>query len=1012
MSKKIDPPTPGRSRPLPSKLTPPTLPKIVPRPRLFRELDRARTRPIIWITAPPGAGKTTLVASYLNARRLRPLWYTVDERDGDLATFFHYLSLAARPLASRKSQPLPHLTPEYLQGVSVFTRNVFEALDAQLPSSAALVWDNYQTIPADSPLHEMLALGISHLAVERPVLVISREEPPPAWAHLLASRRMTVFDGHLLRLTSTESRAIIALYRHRRRNTSAEKAMAQAVATLDGWMAGLVLLLEDATGSRTTQAGHEQSRQAVFNFLGAEVFARMDVSTQEVLLSTAYCPVVTGAMARELSRHSEAESCLETLYRRRYFVERHGGTPASYTYHPLLQDFLQHRLRQQWPTERQVALCTKTAHLLSTAGQVEAAVDLLIDVQDHEAVAHTILSHAPSLLRQGRFVLIQRWLHTLPPERRANDPWLLYWSACATPPANAVTLEQIRGQQEQAYHLFEARGEFVGQVLAWAGVVKAIINSWHRLGRVDPWMEIGEFWLKDTSTDLPPSVRFEFLSALLWVFAWPHFGSPLVPLVREQLDRLLPFIDGPVVLAEAYAPGTVIDLYGGTNHHAKNYFSTRIRNRLGENLPPLARLLRDLAEGHTLWHRGDMERALALADPIVELCHAEGIYFLIGWVAGVGAYPRLMLNRPQDAARYLAMVRPQYDHLAPFQQGYLHFLTAWQAYLVEDFQLALRECEQADTLNSGVQCPLGEAEIRVGWAMTCHALGNDEEAHRLLASLEAQVQISSNYLLGRCLWLLATARLHLDAGQESDGLTALREGLALAAETGQHYLPWGRSDETARLLVRALDEQIEPGFVRLLIRNLEIKPVGIAQYSTAWPWAIKVYTLGKFEILVNDQPLQFTRKVPRKTLALLQAIIAYGGQLVPGETLCDLLWPESDGDQAYQALTTELNRLRVLLKHKEAVTLQDNRLSLNQTLCWVDALAFEQLAKEALHLMEQGKQEQGSCLANQARSLYAGEFLPTTDHLSWLHPFRDRLARTANRLGVGPTIADSLLTGR
>ena len=1012
VSKPIDSQTSGRTQPLPSKLTPPRLPKIVPRARLFRELDRARTRPIIWITAPPGAGKTTLVASYLNARRLRPLWYTVDERDGDLATFFHYLSLAARPLAPRKTPPLPYLTPEYLQGLSVFTRNVFEALDAHLPRSVALVLDNYQTIPADSPVHEMLALGLTHLAVERPVLIISREEPPPAWASLLASRRMTVIDGHLLRLSPTESGAIIALYRHRRRDASAEKALAQAVATLDGWMAGLVLLLEEAAGSRTTLGGHEQSRQAIFNFLGAEVFARMDGSTQEVLLSTAYCPAVTGAMATELSGHREAESCLETLYRRRYFVERHDGTPASYTYHPLLQDFLQHRLRQHWLPERQVALRTKTAHLLSTAGQVEASVDLSIAGQDHEAVTHAIISHAPSLLRQGRFALIQRWLQSLPPERRTNDPWLCYWSACASPPVNAAALEQIRAQHEQAYRLFEARGELIGQVLAWAGVVKAIINSWHRLGRVDPWMEIGEVWLKDTSTDLPPPVRFEFLSALLWVFAWPHFGSPLVPLVREQLDRLLPFLDGPVVLAEAYAPGTVIDLNGGTNHHAKNYFSTRIRNRLGENLPPLARLLRDLAEGHTLWHRGDMERALALADPIVELCHAEGIYFLIGWVAGVGAYPRLMLNRPQDAARYLAMVRPQYDHLAPFQQGYLHFLTAWQAYLVEDFQLAMRECEQADTLNSGVQCPLGEAEIRVGWAMTCHALGNDDEAHRLLASLEIQVQISSNYLLGRCLWFLAKARLHLDAGQESDGLTALREGLALAAETGQHYLPWGRPDETARLLVRALEQQIEPAFVRSLIKNLQLKPVGVARYSTAWPWAIKVYTLGKFEILVNDQPLQFGRKAPRKTFTLLQAVIAHGGQQVPVETLCDLLWQESDGDQAYQALTTELNRLRVLLKHKEAVTQHDGRLSLNPMLCWVDALAFEHLAKEVLLLMEQGKQEQSEHLTKQARALYAGKFLPTADHLPWLHPTRDRLTRTASRLGIGAAVSDSLYTKR
>jgi hypothetical protein len=583
---------------------------------------------------------------------------------------------------------------------------------------------------------------------------------------------------------------------------------------------------------------------------------------------------------------------------------------------------------------------------------------------------------------------------------------------CATPPVNAATLEQIRAQHEEAYRLFEANGELVGQVLAWAGVVKAIINSWDQFGRVDPWMEIGEPWLKNMPKDLPPPVRFEFLAAVLGVLTWRHFGSPLVPLVREELDRLLPSIDDPLALAEAYVHSTVTDIHTGSNHSAKNYFSTRIYNRLGDNIPPMARLIRDHAEGHTILHRGDMQRAVAMTDHIIEQCHTQGIYFLIGWAAGQGTQPRLLLNRPEEAERYLAMARPLHDQLAPHQRGFLHFLMAWKAYLVEDFQLALRECEQADISSHGTQCPIGPVDIRVGWAMTCHALGNDKEAQRHLVSIDAQVQSSPRNTYERCLWLLATARLHLDAGQESVGLMALREGLGLAAQTGQHYLPWWRPEEAARILVRALDEQIEPAFVRSLIKNLQIKPVGIARYSTVWPWAIKVYTLGKLEILLNDQPLQFGRKTPRKTLALLQAIIAHGGQQVPAETLCDLLWTESDGAQAYQALTTELNRLRVLLKHKEAVTLQENRLSLNQTLCWVDAIAFEQLAKESLLLMEQGKQEQGEHLAKQARSLYAGAFLPTADHLPWLHPTRDRLARTASRLGIGHAVSGSLLSER
>lgn len=84
------------SPPVPAKLSAPRMPRVLARTRLFRRLDQARRHPIVWLTGPPGIGKTTLVASYLPARHLRSLWYQVDEGDGDIATFFHYLGLAGQ----------------------------------------------------------------------------------------------------------------------------------------------------------------------------------------------------------------------------------------------------------------------------------------------------------------------------------------------------------------------------------------------------------------------------------------------------------------------------------------------------------------------------------------------------------------------------------------------------------------------------------------------------------------------------------------------------------------------------------------------------------------------------------------------------------------------------------------------------------------------------------------------------------------------------------------------------
>ena len=69
-----------------SKFTRPILTDIYPRRRLFDMLDRMRKKPLIWVSGPGGCGKTTLVSSYLEARKIPCLWYQVDEGDKEPAT--------------------------------------------------------------------------------------------------------------------------------------------------------------------------------------------------------------------------------------------------------------------------------------------------------------------------------------------------------------------------------------------------------------------------------------------------------------------------------------------------------------------------------------------------------------------------------------------------------------------------------------------------------------------------------------------------------------------------------------------------------------------------------------------------------------------------------------------------------------------------------------------------------------------------------------------------------------
>jgi hypothetical protein len=86
----------ARKPPALAKITPPRLHDVLARTRLFDALDAALQPPVAWLSAQPGAGKTTLVATYLQARTRRVLWYQVDDGDADAASFIYHLRLAAQ----------------------------------------------------------------------------------------------------------------------------------------------------------------------------------------------------------------------------------------------------------------------------------------------------------------------------------------------------------------------------------------------------------------------------------------------------------------------------------------------------------------------------------------------------------------------------------------------------------------------------------------------------------------------------------------------------------------------------------------------------------------------------------------------------------------------------------------------------------------------------------------------------------------------------------------------------
>src|SRR3990167_4874709 len=109
---------------------------------------------------------------------------------------------------------------------------------------------------------------------------------------------------------------------------------------------------------------------------------------------------------------------------------------------------------------------------------------------------------------------------------------------------------------------------------------------------------------------------------------------------------------------------------------------------------------------------------------------------------------------------------------------------------------------------------------------------------------------------------------------------------------------------------------------------------------------IRIFILGRFEILREGDSVRFVRKVQRKPLELLKAIISFGGKKVPEDQITDTLWPDAEGDMAHQSFETTLYRLRRLLGNDMVIVLQGGQLTLDDKYCWLDTWAFDQICEK------------------------------------------------------------------
>ena len=193
-----------------TKLWPP-IPRagLVSRANLRLLLQAGLQGKLCLLSAPPGFGKTTLLAQWCAVEgAARAAWVSLDEGDNDPTRFWGYVVEALRTVepsvGTAALAALQRMGADLYRAVLPSLLNELGAVGSQL----VLVLDDYHLV-TDATCHQSLGVFLDHLPAGVHVVLSTRADPPLPLARMRARGELVELRAAELRFTDEEASALL-----------------------------------------------------------------------------------------------------------------------------------------------------------------------------------------------------------------------------------------------------------------------------------------------------------------------------------------------------------------------------------------------------------------------------------------------------------------------------------------------------------------------------------------------------------------------------------------------------------------------------------------------------------------------------------------------------------------------------------------------------------------------------------------------------------------------------------
>ena len=358
--------------------------------------------PLTVVAAPPGYGKTTLLAEWSQRHPSRFAWLSIDRHDNDLARLVSYTAAALErvdPIGSEVRRP----DGRYSVATAAYT---VAAAMSGMNEPVVLVLDHVEALQNDECLDTIAELAL-HLPDGARLALGTRAEPPLPMARLHAGRTSWRSESGARDDGARGTRAA------RRRWRAAHRRRDGRVARPDRRLAGRAVSRSPGTeGRRSSEhAGLPFSGddRLIAEYLRTGLLARLSHAEVTFLTRTAVLDRMSGRLCDAVLDTSGSSVVLESLAHSNMLLVGLDRQGEWYRYHHLFRDLLRAELHRREP-ELVSALYVRAADWCEANRMPELAIDYAQAGGDAPRVNRLVLRNVQRSFAAGRSETVRRWL--------------------------------------------------------------------------------------------------------------------------------------------------------------------------------------------------------------------------------------------------------------------------------------------------------------------------------------------------------------------------------------------------------------------------------------------------------------------------------------------------------------------------------------------------------------------------------------------------------------------------